>query len=321
MPLIKVRGGERNSSPKDFLRGRMGQKSEQKSDKVIDIYDDVEAYVKFLRGTRGLSETTIKHYLSYYVHFKKKPVSQRWIERFLEKRNNNKVCRAFIKCYLEFIKREREFRIPHSKTGRSKKRIINDMSQKEVDLMLHDLRDYAFKDWLFFNLLYYGALRRIELINIKIRDFYWEDWFSNPGNDCYLRIFGKGKKEREVLIPAEVMEKIISKLESKGFLSGEMDEADIIEKLKTSDVKMFSRLGERDCLRLIYRVTKSILGQKYRTHEVRHTRATQMWRAGVPIKQIQIYLGHAHVSTTEIYLHIDEKETLRNISNLMRKYD
>lgn len=299
----------------------MEEKEGQKQVKVLHIYADVEDYVNYLRGTKGLSETTIKHYLSYYVHFKKKKISQRWIELFLEKRNNNSVCRGFIKSYLEFLKCENEFKIPQAKSGRSKKRIINDMSRREVDLMLKELAQNGFKDWLFFNILYYGALRRTELINLKIKDFYWEDWFSNPSKDCYLHIFGKGKKEREVIVPPEVIERILSKLDKKGFIVPEMEQEDIIEKLKTSEIKLFNKLGERDCLRLINRITKSILGKTYATHEVRHTRATQMYDSGVPIKQIQIYLGHSQLATTERYLHIDEKETLRNISNIMRRVD
>lgn len=289
--------------------------------KVSAIYEDVELYVKFLRGIKGLSETTIKHYLSYYVHFKKKSLNQRWVELFLEQRKNNSVCRGFVKSYLEFLKKDHLFKIPKSKSGRTKKRIIRDMSKRELDLMLEELKRNGFKDWLFFNLLYYGALRRKELIGLKIKDFHWEDWFVNPGEDCYLHIFGKGKKERDVLIPSHVVEKILARLERKSFIPSEMGEEDALEKLKTSEVKLFNKLGERDCLRIINRITKVILGKQYATHEVRHTRATQMYNARVPVKQIQSYLGHSSLVVTEDYLHISEKESLRNISSIMKRSD
>lgn len=296
----------------------MKEEIEPIKEKILSIYEDVEAYVKFLKGIKGLSETTIKHYLSYYVHFKKKALSQRWIELFLEKKNNNSVCRASVKSYLEFLKLDHKFKIPQAKSGRTRKRIISDMSKREVETMMRELKDMDFKDWLFFNILYPGALRRSELISIKIKDFYWDDWFSDPSKDCYLHIFGKGKKEREVIIPPYVMEKILSKLEDNGFIPASMQEEDIIERLKISELKLFNNLSERGSLRLINRITLSILGKKYATHEIRHTRATQMYNSGVPIKQIQIYLGHSSVAVTENYLHISEKETLRNIANIMK---
>ena len=289
--------------------------------KEMQLYDDVEDYVNYLRGIRGLSDSTIKQYLGYYVHFKKIPIKQRRIELFLEKRNNNSVCRGFILSYLEFLKIDHKFKIPKSKTGRAKKRIIKDMSKREVEIMLKRKEHEDFKDWLFFNILYFGALRRSEIIKIKIQDFHWEDWFSNTENDCYLHIFGKGKKEREVLIPTNVMEKLFEMLLSKGFVSEKMDDEDVLEKLKTAEIKLFNKVSERGSLRIINRISKTIIGKRYGMHEIRHTRATHMYNAGVPVKMIQIYLGHSNQATTEIYLHLSEKETLRSISNIMRNND
>ena len=48
--------------------------------------------------------------------------------------------------------------------------------------------------------------------------------------------------------------------------------------------------------------------RKYTTHKLRHTAATLMYQSGVDIRALQEILGHEHLSTTEIYTHVDNEQ-------------
>jgi len=54
------------------------------------------------------------------------------------------------------------------------------------------------------------------------------------------------------------------------------------------------------------------------THQLRHARATHLEESGVSIRDIQNYLGHANIGTTEIYLHSDQSHSLQRIRELTK---
>ena len=95
--------------------------------------DQLQEFYNHLKKIKGLSDRTIYHYLSYHKHFMHKDLTQLTITRFITSKNNNSVVRGYMKSWLEFLKREKEFDLPIAKTGTVKRRLVRDISRSEME--------------------------------------------------------------------------------------------------------------------------------------------------------------------------------------------
>jgi site-specific recombinase XerD len=149
-------------------------------------------------------------------------------------------------------------------------------------------------------IIYGGGLRLSEVTNLRIADI----------NAERLQIFvhgGKGKKDRYTTL-------------SKNFLT-ELRE---YYKEYRPDYWLFEgQSGGQYSVRTVQKVLKNaVLASKINpyctVHTLRHSYATHLLEAGTSLRHIQELLGHAHVSTTEIYTHVSTAETQKVISPLDR---
>jgi integrase/recombinase XerD len=145
-------------------------------------------------------------------------------------------------------------------------------------------------------LLYATGLRISELINLK---------FSNINlQSCFLRIIGKGSKERLIPFGEKTKEFIdIYLLKRKKNLS---DDDDIF----------ISRLGKGLSRIEFWRQLKNIarkagITKNVTPHTFRHTFATHLLIGGADIRFVQEMLGHTSITTTQIYTHLDKNEIIQ----------
>lgn len=276
-------------------------------------------YCDYLRKIKGLSDRTAYHYLIYHRRFTEKPLTQKNINAFMLSKKNNSVCRGYMKSYLEFLKLDREFDLPVTKTGSKKKKLIRPVSESEIN----KLRDCAYsskkRDGIIVDLLYYGALRRGEILTIKINSFDWEAFFGKPTKYGKVRVTGKGKKERIVLVHPKAIKTLLGMYLDIGIITNFMKPEEIVEKLNSMDAPLFKKLSEWSVWGVVRKHSTKHLKRDIRPHELRHARATELEDHGASIKDIQIYLGHSSLMTTEIYLHSDEKKALERIKDLSEK--
>jgi site-specific recombinase XerD len=69
-----------------------------------------------------------------------------------------------------------------------------------------------------------------------------------------------------------------------------------------------------DALRAVLRRANAALGTNWTMHDLRHTCALRMLRGhGVSVRDVQVILGHAHLSTTQIYLDEDDTEVIARV--------
>jgi len=277
---------------------------------------ELESFVDYMKNIRGLSDKTIYHYLTYHRHFNNRELSQKSINDFVVEKKNNSVCRAYIKCLLEYLNLENKFKVPRAKTGTKKQRLIRDITKIEINKMI----DYAYitnkKHGIVFDILYHGALRRDEVNSIRTNSFSWIDYFENPDEYCELSIIGKGDKERKVLVHPRAIKTILDIYLDRKLITLYMTKNDIIKKLNSLSDPLFRKFGEKEVYRVVKKYSRLALEKDLRPHEIRHARATHLEKQGATVRMIQLYLGHSTIRTTEIYLHTDKAKSLEDIKNL-----
>lgn len=154
------------------------------------------------------------------------------------------------------------------------------------------------RDRALLELAYSSGLRVSEMAGLDVQGMDLDE--------AKVRVRGKGGKERVVPVGRKAVEAIRLYLEGRGPVRG--------------DEPMFlNRRGGRLSDRGIRRVVKKYaalmsLGPEVSPHTLRHTFATHLLHGGADLRAIQEMLGHASLSTTQKYTHLD-------IARLMEVYD
>jgi len=148
------------------------------------------------------------------------------------------------------------------------------------------------RDKAVLELMYATGLRISEVINLKRDNIYMED--------AFLRVMGKGSKERVVPF-GETAREYVEK-----YLTGGRP---LLLKAKVSDYIFLNARGDKLTRMGLWKVIKGYaltLGV-YSTltpHTLRHSFATHLLEKGADLRSIQLMLGHANISTTEIYTYV-----------------
>jgi integrase/recombinase XerD len=149
------------------------------------------------------------------------------------------------------------------------------------------------RDAAMLELLYAAGLRVSELINLKLQDINLEAGF--------VRIFGKGSKERIVPIGIHAKEKI------RNYLNTARP-----QRLKQipSPYLFIARAGKPMTRQGFWKLLRRYalqagLNKKITPHSVRHSFASHLLEGGADLRAVQIMLGHVDISTTQIYTHVN----------------
>lgn len=153
-------------------------------------------------------------------------------------------------------------------------------------------------------IMYGCGLRVSEVTSLKISNIYFEDEF--------IRIFGKGDKER--LIP--ISQSIIKTLNL--YIDGERKFQNINP--KHTDTLFVNRRGSGLSRQMIFLIIKDLaekagIKKNIGPHTIRHSFATHLLEGGADLRAVQQMLGHSSISTTEIYTHISD-QYLREVITL-----
>jgi integrase/recombinase XerD len=157
----------------------------------------------------------------------------------------------------------------------------------------------AKRDKAMLELLYATGMRVSELVSLDLPDLDTEGG--------YVRCFGKGHKER--LIP--IYERAVLAL--KDYLSGVRPRL-----VRSSEEKavFLNRRGERLTRQGLWQILKGYakeaeLGVEITPHTLRHSFATHMLSGGADLRSVQELLGHANISTTQVYTHLTTEHIRR----------
>jgi integrase/recombinase XerD len=161
------------------------------------------------------------------------------------------------------------------------------MAFLEAHASLHKSRPTMMRDHVMFELLYSSGLRVSELVSLKLEDAHLEAGF--------LRVLGKGSKERVVPMNMRAIEKLkhyINQLRPM-----------ILKKKKSSYLFVTSR-GRPLTRQRFWQTMRSLgrqIGIEISPHMIRHSFATHLLEGGADLRSVQKMLGHSDISTTQIY--------------------
>ena len=157
----------------------------------------------------------------------------------------------------------------------------------------------AKRDKAMLQLLYASGMRVSELVSLNLNDV------DTDGG--YVRCFGKGGKERLIPIHSQAV----------AALKDYMSQGRPRMKASEGDEALFlNRRGERLTRQGLWQIIKGYakaakLGIEITPHTLRHSFATHMLSGGADLRSVQELLGHANISTTQVYTHLTTEHIRR----------
>ena len=176
------------------------------------------------------------------------------------------------------------------------------LSTREVDALLaacagqsgENIRDLAMLE-----LLYATGLRVSELVNLKLREVNLDSG--------YLMTVGKGSKERLVPIGDSARDRVQEYLDR---VRSRQDPR------QDNRYLFLSRLGDAMTRQAFWNIIKKRayqagISKNISPHTLRHSFATHLLENGADLRSVQVMLGHADLSTTQIYTHVSRERLKR----------
>jgi len=155
------------------------------------------------------------------------------------------------------------------------------------------------RDRSILELMYASGLRISEVIQLQLAGVFLEDSF--------LRVRGKGRKERIIPFGAAARDKLSAYLER---------DRPALVKNNSDDFVFLNYHGQPLTRQGLWKIIKAYgrkvgVGAVLTPHVLRHSFATHLVESGADLRSVQLMLGHASISTTEIYTHVARDQVKR----------
>jgi len=279
------------------------------------VKQQISEYLTYLELERGLSRTTRASYqldLSLFERFLRRqgvasparvrPVHVReFLQSLRTTRSPATVARklAAVKGLFRFL--EAQGLIQHSPTAfietpRLWRTLPQTLHVSEVERLLSSVPDDArgARDLAILELLYGAGLRVSELVSLDVASCNFDAGF--------LRCLGKGSKERIVPLGRAASDAV------RRYLSTERRR--LVAKRPDVQALFLNRRAGRLSRQRVWQLLKqyakaSRLEKAIGPHTLRHSFATHLLERGADLRTVQELLGHANISTTQRYTHVD----------------
>ncbi|MCL4139649.1 UNVERIFIED_CONTAM: hypothetical protein GTU68_035364 [Idotea baltica] len=277
----------------------------------------IKDYQLYLKIERGLSQNTIESYsrdlikLTLFLQENEmncspikidKEITQQFIYEIAKKVNPRSQARIIsgLRSFFDYLVFE-DYRETNPtdllETPKIGRKLPDTLSEEEINqlILAIDLsHPQGERNRTILETMYSCGLRVSELINLKISDLFFEEGF--------IKVTGKGNKERFVPIHYNAQKYItiyIDKIRThlkpnKGF----------------EDTLFLNRRGKGLTRQMIFTILKDLsvkinMNKNISPHTLRHSFATHLLKNGADLRAIQQMLGHESITTTEVYVHLD----------------
>lgn len=179
---------------------------------------------------------------------------------------------------------------------RVEKKLPEVLSLEEIDAMIACIdmsKPEGHRNRAIIEMLYGSGLRVSELTDLRLSNIYRQDG--------YMRIIGKGNKQRLVPLSPESDKQL-------GYWLEDRNRLDI--KPEATDIVFLNHYGRQLTRAMIFTIVKRLaqeadIRKNISPHTLRHSFATHLLQNGADLRIIQQLLGHESIVTTEIYTHIN----------------
>ena len=264
------------------------------SSNSIEAYKhDIARYLDFLQGdssVKGVSDITPRHirqYIRMLFDLHLKPTSIR---------RNFSVVSSYHNYLLD---EELAVTDPSEllEPPRIPEKLPTVLSVQEVEALLDAIeldKSGGLRDKAMVELLYSSGLRVSELVNLML-----EHLLANQG---LIRIMGKGNKERVIPLGRAAADCL------EDYLNNSRPET--AQKGRSGGYVFLNHLGRQISRKGVWRIISTLaksagIEKQVSPHTLRHSFATHLLEGGADLRAVQEMLGHADISTTQIYTHVD----------------
>lgn len=290
---------------------------------AVEMTASIDQFLNYLLVEKGLSRATLESYsrdLLRYAQFMDQH-GQRTasaedtpllLKHLIQLRNEGLGARSrarhlvALRGFYRFLVQEKLLALDPAKLldiPKTTLKLPDVLSVEEVRCLLNapDARTpQGIRDAAMLEVLYAAGLRVSELTSLKLQDTHLDAGF--------VRVLGKGSKERIVPIGQYAREKVLFFLEHA---------RNRLLKNRTSPYLFVARAGRPMTRQGFWKLlrayaSKAGLLKKVTPHSLRHSFASHLLEGGADLRAVQMMLGHADISTTQIYTHVT-KDRLREL--------
>jgi integrase/recombinase XerD len=282
------------------------------------LLNQVDQFLHYLSAERHLANNTITSYQSDLILFitwlsKKKitrfeQITTANLRSFLKHHHNQGISNrsnrrriSTLRGFFKFLFSEKVIKnnpLDLIELPKIKKNIPNTLSFSEVNRLLslpEPQKPIVIRNTAMLHLLYATGIRVSELVKLPVSGLNL--------NSGFIRVMGKGSKERLIPFGESAREKIQNYLDLA---------RNQILKTKTSDYLFVTNRGSAMSRMRFWKIIQEIIyklqiNKKVSPHTLRHSFATHLLENGADLRSVQLMLGHADIATTQIYTHVDQK--------------
>ena len=195
------------------------------------------------------------------------------------------------------------------KFKREKKEKMDFLTREELEIFMNCINlktKSGYKHYVMIALLYETGARVSELINLNVSNLFL------VGESPYIKITGKGNKERIVYVNKDVVSILNEYLHKFNINSGSL--------FLNNSGRRFTRFGVNKIIEKYVELSKkecpTLINKTITPHSFRHSKAVHMLLNNTALPIIQRFLGHSSITTTEIYLDITNDEVIKSVQSV-----